>query len=231
MPTPDVLASSIMDSAAALMNDAAKSDYTYVAQLPYLKIALKELREFLQLNNFPVTNETSSSPISLGSGSNSIGFTTIPALPPDLVEIQQMWQSPYGTENWTPVDKKEFIPHYYAGVESNYITIWAWVDNSVKFPTINADVDIKFDYIKALFTNTVDENTVIGVINSDLFLIYRVAGLCAQYIGENPERATELNGMAGLSQSNILGIDSKSKQVIMTRRRPFRASYKNRGVR
>lgn len=230
MPTPDVLASSIMDSAAALMNDAARSDYTYTAQLPYLKIALKELREFLALNNFPVTNETSSPAITIPAGTTSIGFSTIPALPPDLVDIQRVWESGYGQNSWVPLTKKEFIPHYYEGIQSNSLIIWAWMDNAIKFPSANADIDIKLDYIKSLFTDVVDENTVIGVINCDVFLIYRTAGLCAEFIGENKERADSLNVQAEMSKDKILGIDAKSKQAIMTRRRPFRVGYKNRGI-
>lgn len=228
MPTPDIVASTVMDLSAALLNDAAKSDYTYAAQLPYLKIALKELREFLELNNFAVTAKKSTV-ITIPAGNTSIGFGTVPALPVDLIEIQRLWESSDSNDTgWIPLGKRDVIPNHLSGIETNQFGIWAWNDNSINFPASTQINYLKIDYIKALFTNTVDENTNIGVINSDLFLIYRNAGLCAQFIGENKERSDELNSFAALSRDNILGIENKGKQSINTRRRPFRAGWKNR---
>lgn len=228
MPTPDIVASTVMNLSAALLNDAARSDYTYAAQLPYLQIALKELREFLELNNFAVTAEKSTV-ITIPAGDTSIGFGTVPALPADLVEIQQLWESSDSNDTgWIPISKREVVPNYLSGTSTNQFGVWAWNDNAINFPAATEINYLKIDYIKSLFTAVVDENTVIGVINSDLFLIYRNAALCAQFIGENKERSDELNSFAVLSRDNILGIENKGKQSINTRRRPFRASWKNR---
>lgn len=222
-----IVASTVMNLSAALLNDAALSDYTHVAQLPYLQIVLKELREFLELNNCPVTNEKSSV-ITVPAGMTAIGYNTIPPLPPDLIEIQRLWESNQNGQNWIPLTRQEFIPNYLDGIVSAQFGVWSWMDNAINLPTSSGVVYLKLDYIKALFTATIDENTVIDVNNADSFLIYRNAGLCAQFIGENKERADDLNAQAELARDRIVGIDNKGKQQIMTRRRPFRAGWKHR---
>lgn len=229
MPTPDILASTIMDLSAALLNDAAKSDYTYAAQLPYLRIALKELKEFLALNDFAVTVEKSVV-ITVPQGVSSVGFNTVPALPADLIEIQRVWESDQSNDTgWIPIGKSSVVSNHLSGVSVGQLGVWAWNDNAINFPVATGIVYLKIDYIKDLFTAYVDENTNIGVINGDLFLIYRNAALCANFIGENKERSDELNGFAVLSRDNIIGIENKGKQFISTRRRPFRSGYKSGG--
>ena len=71
MSTTSLIAGDVMDRAAALMNDAAKTDYTYVAQLPYLNMAIDELVESLEESNNSPTNKTSSA-ITVAVGENMI---------------------------------------------------------------------------------------------------------------------------------------------------------------
>ena len=228
MATPDITAGEVMRTAASLMNDTARSVYTYAIQLPYLDMALKDLRKLMELNNSPVTNDESAI-INIDAGVTSVGFGLVdPHLPDDLIEIQGLWESGEGTDNWVPVDKKEFIPRYYEGVTTNQFSIWAWRENRIYFPAANADIDLKLDYIKTLFSAVVDENSILGVINSDSYLYFRTAALLAEFIGENKTRADSLNVQAMLAWDVLSGIDNKGKQAIVTRRRPFRASYKAR---
>ena len=49
--TADLTAAQVMDASASMLNDTAKTSYTYVAQIPYLNMALRELQEFFELNN------------------------------------------------------------------------------------------------------------------------------------------------------------------------------------
>jgi hypothetical protein len=71
-----LLATTVMDSAAALLNDQAKQQYTYLVQIPYLNMALSELKEYFELNNVPVTDTFTSTPITVASGAESVGFGT-----------------------------------------------------------------------------------------------------------------------------------------------------------
>lgn len=224
-------AGDVMDSAASLLNDTAKQAYTYAVQLPYLKMALTDLRRKMELSNMPVTNETSAViNIAATTGIVTISTVTTPALPTGLVEIQQLWEAPEGTNDWTPMTRKEFIPHYMEGIQTNKFLIWVWKGNAINLLGSNADNDLKIDYIKELFNDVVDQNSTIDVINGDSYLQNRTAALCARFIGENKTRADELDAFAIEAFSEMEGIESKARQVISTRRRPFRSSYKNRTI-
>jgi len=228
MPTPDITAGSVMDKTAVLMNDTAKQEFTYEVQIPYLQIALQDLRKDLQLNNSPVTNKVSAV-IQIDAGVTSVGFGTVdPKLPDDLIEIQQLWERPRDDDPYIPMRRMEFLPLYIEGTETNQWLIWAWIDNAIKLPVANADNDLKIDYIKDMFSAVEDENSIIGVINSDSYLQYKTAALLAQFVEENAERAAILHGSAQEALDKLLGIDNKGRQQIYTRRRPFRAGWKSR---
>ena len=230
MSTPQFSAGSVMDKAAALLNDNAKQIYTYEVQLPYLNIALQDLRKELQLNNSPVTNKTNGTPIEIPAGTIEVPFNAPsgPKLPVDLIEIQQLWESNDGNY-FTPMTKVEFLPHYLEGSVINQLLMWEWSGNSIKFLPASADNFIKIDYIRNLFPALNHSNDNIGVINADSYLQFRTASLLAQFVAENPTRAAALNTEVIMARDNLLGIDNKGKQAIATRRRPFRARWKQRG--
>lgn len=228
----NITAGMVMEKSSALLNDTSQQIFTNVNQLPYLNIALKELQEQFALNNIPVTKKTSSI-INVPAGITEIGFqvtppTTNPVLPNDLVEIEQIWERLEGTNPFIPMTKVDYLPHYLEGqLVSNFIW-WSWEGQKILLLESNQDNDLKLDYIKHLFPEIEDEDDPINVINSESFLHYRVAGLCAEFIGENKERADSLNTMAIAAIERSIGISVKGGQLIRTRRLPFRAGYKSR---
>src|ERR1700687_5673674 len=96
--------SDIITTVAGLMNDSAQAVYDNASCLPFLNLALDELQEIYELNGLPITNETSAA-IKIKTGVSSVGFDTTPALPSDLIEIQQLWESTSGLNKWTPMVK------------------------------------------------------------------------------------------------------------------------------
>ncbi len=231
MAYPQFTAGDVMNIAAALLNDPELSVYSYVAQLPYLQMASQELEEYFEQNNIPVTNETSAV-IPVDAGVTEIGFadsTPVPNLPDDLVEIRQLWYSPRDQDQWLSMTKREYLPHYLENQEINQLTYYTWKDQIVSILPANTDNDIKFDYIKPIFPTIVDQNTILGLINGKTFLEYRTAALCAEFIGENPTRASSLNNDAVLASDRATGIGTKGRQSIPVRRRPFRAGFRRRG--
>ncbi len=222
--------SEVMDRSAALLNDVAKSDYTYAAQLPYLAMALDELQEIFEQNNIPVTNEVTSG-ITIPAGVKEIGYQTLPAIPNNLIEIQQLWeQQTSGSQGYIPMTNVEFLPHYLENQLTNNLVYWAWEAGKVKFLGATIDVQIKFDYIGSIFPRYITENTIITVNNTKSFLSYRNAGLCAEFIGENASKAISLNNDSVLALDRSLSIPVKGMQSRAIRRRPFRASYAQRQV-
>lgn len=229
MAYPSFTAGSVMDRAAVYLNDYSKVMYTYVAQLPLLNTALDDLQRIFEQNEVPVT-DTVSAVIPVDANTSSIPFQVgNPHLPADLVEPQILWQRVRGTDPWFgPVDKVDFLPRYDEGIEVPQILQWVWQAQEIRFLAANIDLDVKLDYIRNLFTDLTSSTDPIVVINGFGYLAYRTAALAAALIGENETRAAELQTEAENALNQTLGISSKGRQAIVTRRRPFRAGFKMR---
>lgn len=229
MPRP----SDIISMVANLMNDSSQSLYTNATVLPFLNMSLDELQEIYELNEIPITNNTSAA-ITVKAGIDRIGFDTVPALPSDLIEISQLWESTAGLNQWTPMLKKEFLPNYLKdGTTISMFLIWDLEHGRIKLIPSNADNDLKIDYIGSLFNTPIlikDINVNLPFTNVKTYLEYKTAALCAMFIAENESRAIALDSLAGTALSRSIGIPIKGMQSVTTRRRPFRHSFKHRGV-
>jgi len=231
MSTTSLTAGEVMDRSAALMNDPAKTDYTYVAQLPYLNMAIDELVESLEESNSSPTNMTSAV-IVVPIGSNMITpieHITPPHYPIDLIEIQEVGERLTGSsEPFLPLGKRTFLQGF---PQSNSLIFWTWEDQIIKFNPNGASSsrDIQLRYVRQAVSQAVDEDSIIGTINSRSYLAYQTASLCSMFIGENETRAGVLATKAEQALERLTGINNKGRQQIMTRHRPFRASYKARG--
>lgn len=231
MASVDLTAAQVMNAVGALLNDVNRTVYTYAIQIPYLNMALKELQEIYELNSLQVTQKTSAI-IEMDAGDDEIAFNTavgVPELPDNFVEPDRLWESPRDLNQWIPMTRLQYLPHQLDGQEISQFRYYVWQENLIKVLPANQDNDIKIDYIRELFTLITDSANTILVINAASFLQYRTASLIAQYIEHNDSRASSLRNDAELSIDRALGIDSRSKQQIFTRRRPFRAVYKSIG--
>lgn len=222
----------VIDAIAALMNDTQQVTYTDAACLPYLNIAMQDLQEIFQQNNITYTNATSAA-ITVPAGVTSIRkFGGPPQLPSNLVEIRQLWERPTGNDPYIPMDRKEYLPHNLEGTPISQFLIWAWMDDAIKVLAANQVIDLKIDYVANMFNLPITIDMINGVLpfeNCKQYLSFRGAALCSQYIGENETRSQILAQDAAIALERVLGIWSKGKQSIATRRRPFRAGFKNRG--
>lgn len=232
MAASDLTAGQVMNGSASLMNDTNRTVYTYAAQIPYLRIALQELRESFELNSIPVTENTSAV-IQINANVseilyNAAGTPTNPKLPDDMVEPKALWERARDTDPYTFMRKVDFLPPYYLapGSPISQFIIYSWQDQKIKVIAASANNDIKIDYVKELFQSIVDENSLINVVNAITALQFRTAGLCAEFIERNQTSADSLNGAAQLALNRVEGIGIKGKQSIVTRRKPFRASFK-----
>lgn len=225
-----LLAGTVLDAVAVLMNDPAKTKYTNTKMIPYLNISLQELREVFELNNVPVTDTVTSNPITIPAGYDHIAFDNSPSpeLPDDFVEPKIVWESPTGLNEFIPMTRRDSLPRQWESVLSNQFIWYTWQSQEIRFLPANQINDIKMDYIRQIFTPIIDATTPINVVNTATFLEYRTGGLCAEFIGENKTRADSLNSDALLALDRVVGIGTKGRQSIIIRRRPFRAGYKNR---
>lgn len=222
-----------MSQSAVLMNDAARDLYSDSVVLPYFNMALDILQELFELNDIPVTHRASPS-IIIKSGIKRVDFGTTPALPASLIEIYELWESPSGLNEWTPVTKKDFIPHY---LEDNttisQFLLWASNNAGIDLIAANADNDLKIDGLYKIFdTPIIGANTGVNLpfVNITTFMEFETAALLSFFCAENPTRGQELNVLALDALTRALGIPIKAQQTIFTRRRPFRSSFKRRNV-
>lgn len=221
----------IMVMVAALLNDTARTIYTDTNVLPYLNMALDDLQETFELNNVPVTNDATEV-IFVKAGVTRIGFGTNPSLPGDLVDIQQLYERTAGINPFVHMERKTFIPKVLEDQEIAQFLIWAWAKQEVRLISATADNDLKIDYVASIFNTPIalaDIGATLGIINVKQYLGYKTAALCSMFVGENETRASALNGLANTAQEIELGIPTKGRQSIVTRRRPFMGSYKRRG--
>lgn len=227
----------IIKTVASLQNDTAQTVYGNEQVLPYLNMALRELQELFQLNNIPVTNETSTT-INVPAGVSIVRFArpgqeeALPALPVDLIEIQQLWESQEDQNLWIPMTKKEFLPHQLQDDQLiNQFLVWAWIKQEIRLIPANQDNDLKIDYISSMF-QTIELGQIdipFPFLNIHSYLSFRTASLCSMYIGENETRAQSLNFDAENALNRTVGISTKGKQAITTRRKPFRGGFKRVG--
>jgi hypothetical protein len=232
MSTTSLTAGEVMDRSASLMNDPAKTDYTYAAQLVYLNMAIDELVEELESSNSSPTNATSTV-IALDVGKNKITPTEhaeTPHYPINLVEIQEVGERALGNTNdpFIPLQRREFLQGFPL---SNSLMFWCWEDQCIKFNPYGASSprDVQLRYVSQAILPATSDASIIGTINARSYLTYKTAALCALYIGEDTPRAQVLEMQADRSLDRIIGINNKGRQQFMTRHRPFRASYKARG--
>lgn len=231
MAASDLTAGTVMQTAASLLNDTARTTYTDAAVVPYLRIALQELREMFELNSISVTQEVSAV-ITLTAGQTTVSYNAVfplPSLPNDFVEPLQVWERQSGIDPFMPMTRRDFLPHYLDGNITSQFIFYAWNGQELKVMPANQSNDLKLDYIRQLFNNIVDASSLINVVNAQTFLEFRTAALVAEFVERNVTSANALNNMAIVGLDRVTGISSKSKQTISTRRRPFRGSYKRGG--
>lgn len=233
MPDGTFTAGEVMDRAASLLNDTARSRYSYTAQLPYLKTALDDFKMKLEVNNVPITNQTSQIiPVNIGDIQITGPGGAPPNYPGTLVEIQAMWERLQDSSDaFLPMSQFEFLPPIYNYLPTFNLGFFSWQNETIFFNPLGTTTarEVKIDFISSVFGDILDENTPIGMINGKNFLAFRTAALCAQFIAENKTRADELNINAVASFDDFLAINIKGKQSVTTRKRPFRAAYRARG--
>ena len=222
-----VLARNIMDTVAVIYNDPNRTSLTYAVQMPFLNMALRDLRSQLELYGMAVTNRTVQD-IEVPANCVELTFNAIPPLPripADLIEPMEMYERPLGNNvDYIPMQKMQFLPTY--TTEVNSLIYWTWQDQKIKFIGANTDNEIRIDYTANVLPNVTDVDDSINVINAQPFLEYRTAALCSKFIGENESRSSELNTTAQLHLDAFLGTGIKHMQAIGVRRRPFQQAFK-----
>jgi len=147
MAASDLLASTVMNGAAALLNDPVKTKYTFAVQLPYLNLAVQELQEEFELNSIATTQKTSAV-IQIDAGVtvipyNGAGTAANPSLPDDMVEPAQLWERNRDIDPFIPMTKLQYLPHNLEGIEINQFIYYTWNEQQIEviFLSINSAIN------------------------------------------------------------------------------------------
>jgi len=226
-----IKAKDVMDTASAALNDAGLTVFSYATQLPYVKIAIRDLRLELEDFDIPLTQSTSTA-FTITTSMRDIGGTTGPLFPTDFLEPQELWERTAGTtSDYIRMTRRDALPK--TDVLTAYLEVWCWQNGQINFLGATGSIEVKMDYLSDPFkVEIVNYNSIVvpKYENALQFLGFRTAGLCAEFIGENPERAQSLYTQAQGYLDLMLGISIKNQQTVGTRRRPFRGGWKRRGV-
>jgi len=236
-----VTAAEVMDRCAVLMNDPAKTDYTYVTLIPFVKIALDDLGQAL-LENQSAPMVSSWSKIVVPKGHSIVyphnmappEIPNAPTYPINLIEIQEIKERIAGQDvssgpSFILMTRVEFVPYH---PPMDRLEHWLWENQTIKFNAWGATTDreLLLRYLgEFVAVDAITPDSIVGGVNARQYLAYKTAAYAAMFIGENPERATVLDSKAEESLERMLSISNKGRQQIMTRHRPFRAAWKMRG--
>lgn len=217
-------ASTVMARAGALLNDPNQTQFTNAVQLPYMQIAWDELAEIFEENAhdmMKVSNQT----FVITTAMTDIGGSTGPSLPNDLIEIQTLYERTNGSsEDWQEMTRKDYQPEFV--VTTTSLIYWWWAKQIINFLGATTTRQVRVDYIGLTFAALTGPSSSIAVFNGINFLAFRTAGLCAEFVGENPTRATSLYASAEKALERLENINAKANQEIPARRRPFQATYR-----
>jgi len=216
-----VTAGACMDSAAALLTDPNKVTYTYVFQLPYLKVAWDELQEALVANGIVDVDEVLSTPATITAG----GVKQWTSQPSDLLFPKGLWEKAVGApdEEYTELDERTSDP---SEIPADALENWWFREGYINFKgsTTNRTVIVKYQRELAAI---VSENTVIPVLNVKSFLAFRTAAIIARSRG-NKSRADDLDADAKLHYETVIGTKVKDGQGEPVRPRPYGWSRRHR---
>lgn len=212
MPAP-YTAGQVMDTAAALLNDAQQAIFDYTAQLPFLKMVMRDLDQELTDIGCPI-NLISEYTYTLAAGLTALPLPESFFLP---IKLQEKGTTDTFYSNMDEVSDvtEEDLE------QTSILGIWDFRHNDIN---LVGSTDIRIVNLQywRLLTELVDEDSLSEVAGAHNYLARKTASYCARYIGGNTTRADALALEAMGSLDLIQSLAIKNKQGIRVRRKPFR---------
>lgn len=204
-------AADILDEATKVyLNDSAKTRWTDVVLLPYLKSAILELQAELEDNDLPPIREISAViPVPV----STLELT----LPVDFVfPIKLVERRPNETD-WREMEEVEWEP---TDESKDRIGYWSFREGKVKLRGSSAIAQVQLKYLRTL--SQVDSvNSIIEVPNAKGFLAARTSALASSFGGAASTRGAEANGRAAYFLRKIIQSLTKRLQDRPVRRRRY----------
>lgn len=214
MAPPTVLASDIMDTSAAYLNDTARRLYTNTVQLPYLRMAVEELEQLLAVYGVDISHKTSTA-IDVTAGTTSLN------LPNDFMVPIQLFERRDGATketDWQEMTEVDEIPNDQPG-ES--LAVWSFQDNSIKFVGATGNREVKLVYIRMLSAIS-GASSPIDEYKLKPWLSAKTAELCARFVGRNSPVADEIAASRVFpAEDSVIRLYVLNGQNLRYRHKPF----------
>lgn len=184
MSVPVLLAGTVMDQAAAILNDTAKNLYSYTVQLPYIKKANEDLEQTLLVYGVNIQFKKSAA-IAVAAGATTL------VLPSDFLVPISLWERASGSTNeddYVEMDERDWEENTQA---QSTLTQWSFRENGINLVPSTANREVKLYYDKML-TVVNSENSTEDSILFKSFLAAKTAEYCARFIGMNKVMADEI---------------------------------------
>ena len=211
---PTVVASDVMLSAAALLNDSERNLYTDTVQLPYLKMANESIEQILQTYGIDIQRKNSTAiPVTAGD--------LLVNLPTDFLMPVALWERASGqTQNfdWVPMIEQDSLVGF---MQTTMLGVWNFRNNIINLTGSTQNREVLLDYERALSTIS-GTNSPIDNDKLKRYLTRKTAELCARYIGRNSIDADELLSREVIpAENDITMIFVKDMQGVRKRRGSF----------
>lgn len=208
-----LLASEVMDRSRAVLNDVAIDLYTNEVLLPYLKIANDDLSDELVDNGSTVTKEVSVDLIL------PVGQKT-PVLPDDMIVPIEVFEKDSGQSDdyYRRMEQREFNPNTLPG---NELHSWAWREQTIY--TIGSTLSklLRVRYYR-LISSVLGDTSQIELSHALNYLSYHTAALASEHIGQNRQKAIDLEAQAMSKLGKLLKKEVKQTHSKPVRRKPFK---------
>ena len=231
-----LLASSILDEAAVLLDDPDKDTYDNDALLPMLKRAYDNLERQLILYNSNKVKKTSPD---ITVNGNEIDVTDrSDSVLDDLIEVRDIYRKNPATGKYIKIYNFDTIRVSSDDILDNLTDTssfyWVFEGGIIRLNKTAVDEVFKIVYSSQLrYTNA--ETKLLSATSPVVFpsftdyLTKLTAAYAAQFLMENPTRSAELHALSRMAFDDLKGSEVKQNQKRAVRWRSF--SRRNRGRR
>jgi hypothetical protein len=207
------LASDIFNKSRAVLNDLPIDLFTDTTLLPFLQIANDDLSDAMVDNGATVQKEVLTD-IPLAANSNAL------PLPNDIIVPIQLFEKNVGEPNeaYRQIDQRDFLPNKASG--GSELSVYSWREGAINLVPSNQAKLIRIRYYR-LITSIVGPNTIIELPHALGYLAYHTAAMAAEHIGQNRQKAIDLESLATAKLNKLLKREVK-QNARPVRRRAFR---------
>jgi len=184
MAPPTVLASDVMDSAAALLNDTLRALYTNAVQLPYLKMANESIEQILQTYGIDIQRKNSAA-IDVATGVLAVPLPNDFLMP---IELYERIEGSTSESDWVPMFEQDNLVGF---VQTSLLGVWSYNNNAINLTGATSDREVLLVYERSL-ASLASASSPIDVDKLKRYLSRKTAELCARYVGRNSIDADEL---------------------------------------